>query len=89
VQGIESPGFSFIEVLSPCITFRPEQKEWKKIVRPAHLEPTDDPAVAARHIFTDDGMNLGILYAGKRAPYQPPIGGGRLAPDDLEAEFAL
>ena len=34
-------------------------------------------------------MNLGVLYAGRRTPYQPPIGGGRLVPDDLEAEFSL
>ncbi len=28
-DGIRHPGFSFIEILSPCITFRPEQREWK------------------------------------------------------------
>ena len=58
-------------------------------MRPAHLEPTDDLAVAARQIFTDDGMNLGILYSGKRPPYQPPIGRAEATPEDLEAEFAL
>jgi 2-oxoglutarate ferredoxin oxidoreductase subunit beta len=28
VEGIRWPGFAFIEVLSPCITFRPEQFDW-------------------------------------------------------------
>jgi 2-oxoglutarate ferredoxin oxidoreductase subunit beta len=88
-QAITTPGFSFIEVLSPCITFRPEQKEWKKMVRPGNLSSTADPALAARQIFADGGMNLGVLYAGERPPYQPPIGGGSRVPDDLETEFAL
>ena len=34
-QAIRHPGFSFVEILSPCVTFRPEQKEWKEIVRAA------------------------------------------------------
>jgi len=50
---------------------------------------TDDPVVAARRVMTDDGLNLGVLYAGDRAPY--PIGEGRanLAVTDLEAEFLV
>ena len=35
VEGIRWPGFAFVEVLSPCITFRPEQAAWKKMVRPS------------------------------------------------------
>lgn len=70
-QGIRSPGFSFIEILSPCVTFRPDQREWKTMVRPAPVAPTDDPARAARRLMTDDGFNIGVLYAGNRAPYQP------------------
>ncbi len=30
VQAVRHPGFSFVEVLSPCVTFRPEQRDWKK-----------------------------------------------------------
>jgi 2-oxoglutarate/2-oxoacid ferredoxin oxidoreductase subunit beta len=29
VEAINYPGFAFIEVLSPCVTYRPEQKQWK------------------------------------------------------------
>ena len=42
-QGIRHPGFAFIEILSPCVTFRPEQRRWKTIVR-RRRRPTDDPA---------------------------------------------
>ncbi len=88
-QAVRHPGFSFIEVLSPCVTFRPEQRGWKDSVRPAPVAPTDDPARAARRLMTDDGFNLGVLYAGHRKPYQPAIGRGAALAADLEAEFVL
>ncbi len=31
-EAIRHPGFSFIEILSPCVTFRPDEKEWKQLV---------------------------------------------------------
>jgi len=43
-EAIQHPGFSFVEVLSPCVTFRPDEKEWKGMVHPAPVEPTDDAA---------------------------------------------
>ena len=88
-QGMRHPGFSFIEILSPCVTFRPEQREWKSMVHPASVEATDDAARAARRIMTDDGFNIGVLYAGNRKPY--PLQPGRPARDvaELETEFML
>ena len=69
VEAIRHPGFSFVEVLSPCVTFRPDQREWKSAVHAAPVEPTNDPARAARRIMTDDGFNTGVLYRGAREPY--------------------
>ncbi len=88
-KAIKSPGFSFVEVLSPCVTFRPEQRNWKERTRPSPVPPTDDPARAARRIMTDDGFNIGVLYAGNRKPYQPEIGHARRSLCDLAREFAL
>jgi 2-oxoglutarate ferredoxin oxidoreductase subunit beta len=88
-QAIRHPGFSFVEILSPCVTFRPEQREWKQLAHPAPVEHTDDPARAARRIMTDDGFNIGVLYAGDRALYKSPSGKTRKTPADLEAEFML
>jgi len=87
--GIRHPGFSFIEVLSPCVTFRPEQRLWKQHAHPAPVGPTDDPARAARRIMTDDGFNIGILYAGDRTPYPTHPGNAKRTPADLETEFEL
>jgi len=89
VEAIRTPGFSFVEILSPCVTFRPEQRDWKSQVRPAPVAPTDDPARAARRIMTDDGFNIGVLYKGARKPYQPPVGMDAKRPTDLEAEFTI
>ncbi len=72
-EAIRHPGFSFVHMLSPCVTYRPEQREWKKIVRPAPVAATSDPAVAARRLMTDDNFFLGTLYTGSREPYQPEL----------------
>jgi 2-oxoglutarate ferredoxin oxidoreductase subunit beta len=88
-QAIRHPGFSFIEVLSPCVTFRPEQRAWKEMAHPAPVAPTDDPARAARRLMSDDGFNIGVLYAGKRKPYAAALGRGTKRPAELECEFVL
>jgi 2-oxoglutarate ferredoxin oxidoreductase subunit beta len=88
-DAIRTPGFSFVEILSPCVTFRPEQRDWRKLVRPAPVAPTDDAVLASRRLLSDDGFNIGVLYRGDRKVYAPPIGQASLAPADLEKGFAL
>jgi 2-oxoglutarate ferredoxin oxidoreductase subunit beta len=88
-EAIRTPGFSFVEVLSPCVTYRPEQREWKGQVRPSPVVPTDDPARAARRLLTDDGFNIGVLYRGSRKPYQPPVGKGIVRVAELEKRFEI
>jgi len=73
-KGIRWPGFAFIEVLSPCVTFRPEEFDWKGQVRPAELRPSDDRANAVANAMNDDGMGLGILFQGERATVPVPRG---------------
>ncbi|MHB1201344.1 MAG: 2-oxoacid:ferredoxin oxidoreductase subunit beta [Polaromonas sp.] len=88
-QAMKHPGFSFVEILSPCVTFRPEQREWRKRVRPAVVDPTDDTARAARRLMSDDGFNIGVLYVGSRPPYPASVRPARCSVADLETEFAL
>jgi 2-oxoglutarate ferredoxin oxidoreductase subunit beta len=88
-EAIRHPGFSFVEILSPCVTFRPDQRSWKDLVHPAPVEATDDAARAARRIMTDDGFNIGVLYRGNRPVYRAqaaPKAGGVA---ELEAGFRL
>jgi 2-oxoglutarate ferredoxin oxidoreductase subunit beta len=89
VEAIRHPGFSFVEVLSPCVTFRPDEKDWKTLVHPAPVAATSDPAKAARRIMTDDGFNIGILYRGERKPYQPAVGQATAELAELEKDFEL
>jgi 2-oxoglutarate ferredoxin oxidoreductase subunit beta len=58
-------------------------------VHPAPVAATDDPARAARRIMTDDGFNIGVLYAGDRKPYSTLAAKTKRTSSDLEAEFEL
>ena len=89
VDAVGHPGFSFLEILSPCVTYRPDQRAWKERVHPAPVPPTDDPARAARRLMTDDGFNLGVLYRGNRSPYAPAKASELVAPESLEEEFEV
>ncbi len=89
VEAIRTPGFSFVEILSPCVTFREDQRGWKKIVRPAPVDPTEDIGRAARRLMTDDGFNLGILYSGGRKPYGLALEADAEEPAALERQFVV
>ncbi len=49
----------------------PSSASGRSTAHPAPVGPTDDPARAARRIMTDDGFNIGVLYAGDRPAYRP------------------
>ena len=66
VEAIRHPGFSFVEILSPCVTFRPDEKDWKDLVHPAPVAYTDDPARAARRGRT--GSRRALLAVRPTAP---------------------
>jgi len=87
-EAIRHPGFSFVAVMSPCVTYRDEQREWKNVMRPNAAPATCDASEAARRLLVDDGYNLGVLYQGDRQAYKP-----KSLPDvaiaDFDKEFAL
>jgi 2-oxoglutarate ferredoxin oxidoreductase subunit beta len=88
VDAIQHPGFSFVQVLSPCTTYRPEQKEWKKIVQPLELEPTSNTAEAARRIQADSGMSTGMLYR-TELPVWQPMNTPQTTVPELASEFEI
>ena len=88
VEGIRRPGFALVEVLSPCITYRPEQMAWKKMVRQSALPPATDPVAATAMVLADDGFSLGVLYRGDCPPAPAaPTPTATLAA--IEGQFAL
>lgn len=88
LAGIRWSGFAFIEVLSPCVTFRPEQFEWKEKVRIADSIVENDRAAAIAALLADDGYTLGLLFRGERAPL-PGCSPARTTVGDIERQFVL
>jgi 2-oxoglutarate ferredoxin oxidoreductase subunit beta len=88
VEAIKYPGFAFIQVLSPCITFRPEQKQWKQDIHWQLRETTSDPVEAARRIVGSDGVTTGILYR-KEIPVMQPALQVTNTVDELDSEFLV
>ena len=89
VEAVAHPGFSFVQVLSPCLTFRPEQKEWKSLTQPFDGEPTADPVAAAARLAADGPLATGILYRNPRSRQQRPECASNARVDVFEREFAL
>jgi 2-oxoglutarate ferredoxin oxidoreductase subunit beta len=58
-------------------------------VRGGALKPTSDLARAARRMLRDDGFDLGVLYQGERAPYQPRGPRAAKSVSELAARFEL
>jgi 2-oxoglutarate ferredoxin oxidoreductase subunit beta len=88
VEAIEHKGFSFVQALSPCPTFRPEQMLWKKHVSAFGEEATDDPALAAQRIQADDGMSTGIIYRSSYPVFQPGYQ-AEGSMESIQSEFAI
>lgn len=79
VEAIEHPGFAFIQILSPCITFCPEQKDWKHQVQGFDMEkPTADPVEAAGILHGDDGFSTGVVYQSIRPTWPPEVCGQKM-----------
>jgi 2-oxoglutarate/2-oxoacid ferredoxin oxidoreductase subunit beta len=89
VEAIEHPGFAFVQVLSGCVTYRPDQKHWKDEVHPLGSDlPIDDPVKAAQLIQADDGKATGVIYA-KAVPVWQPENRTDSDLNAIEKEFRL
>ena len=90
VEAIRHPGFAFVQALSPCPTFRPEQMGWKRQVRAFQEDPAADPAIAAERLQEDDGMRTGIIYRTVYPTFQPGVGSRAAAGlEAIEAELRI
>jgi 2-oxoglutarate ferredoxin oxidoreductase subunit beta len=89
VDAIEHKGFSFVQALSPCPTFRPEQMEWKHQVRSFEQETTSDPIEAVQRIQADDGMSTGVIFRRQYPVFQPGGKSGDCMLESIESEFLI
>ena len=86
--GIRWRGFAFIEVLSPCITFRAEEFEWKTRVRQTGVLVPSDRGGAISTSLEDDGFDLGILFRDNE-PAADVSATPKTTPDALEQLFLM
>ncbi len=87
-EGINHPGFSIIQVMSPCITYRPEQRDWKSMMKDSAYEATDNLAEANRRLLEEGDFSTGVIYKGPKPAFNP-IGSGNTPIAEIEKEFAL
>jgi 2-oxoglutarate ferredoxin oxidoreductase subunit beta len=86
-EAIQHKGFSFVHVLSQCITFCPEQTDWKTIVSERAAEPETDAERAAAEFFKEDGFDTGLLYCNPRAAWPPEHKVASRTLDEIAAGF--
>ncbi len=72
-EAIEHPGFSFLHVLSQCITYCPEQTDWKAVVQERGAGPLTDASEAATLFFAESGFETGLLYHQPRPSWPPSV----------------
>jgi len=73
-EAIRSPGFSFIDILQPCITFNKiNTLKWYKervYKLPPEYDPYDKAAAFARAQEWGDRIPVGIIYRNRRLPLE-------------------
>jgi 2-oxoglutarate ferredoxin oxidoreductase subunit beta len=73
-QGVQHPGFAFIQVISPCVTFYDTYARFKDIAVPI---PEDhdpaDRAAAMELAFKTDVQHLGVFYQEERASHHARV----------------
>ncbi len=88
IDAITHKGFSFVEIKTPCVTFRPEEKEWQKTMRRMNIEPTADITEAAQAIHGSDGLDTGLFFQANLPIYQPRSAKEKTI-SDFEKEFEV
>ncbi len=86
-EAIQHRGFAFVHALSQCITFCPEQVQWKDWVHDEAVT-TADAGEAAHFLQNEDGFSKGIFYRCDRAPW-PVVRGENQSITTMRAGFAV
>jgi 2-oxoglutarate ferredoxin oxidoreductase subunit beta len=78
VKALDHKGFSFIQALSPCVTFFDTYKAWKDLVAPLpeDYDPSDR-AAALQLAMTEDRFHLGVFHHAPRPTFEERVGSVR------------
>ena len=88
-EAIGHKGFSFLHVLSQCITYCPEQTDWKAVVEEREAAATGNAAEAAALLYSESGFETGLLYAEPRESWPPARPPASDDLDDIAAGFRV
>jgi len=76
VAAIEHEGFSFVDVLQPCVIFNNRYEQLNEIVEPIDGPPMEfDEALAAARV--EEPLRTGIFYRAERPSHEGALLGGR------------
>ena len=88
VEGMRWRGFALLEVLSPCVTFRPEEIHWKERAHRRTKTVAKDRATAIADTLTEDELSLGVFFRGEEV-----LSGAEVRPNislsEIESQFAI
>jgi 2-oxoglutarate ferredoxin oxidoreductase subunit beta len=74
VQAIQHPGFAFVEVLSPCITFHNLYQYFKEVLQPIPRDHDVTDITAAMSLaLVDPTLYHGIFYAKPRPCFEDTV----------------
>lgn len=88
VEAMRWRGFALLEVLSPCVTFRPEQIAWKERAHRREKPAARDRAAAIADALTEDELGLGVFFRGEPVAVNPGAP-QKASLADIEREFEL
>ncbi len=86
-RGVQHPGFSFIQVMSPCVTFYDTYAHFKEITAPVpESHDTTDQVAAVRLALETNVQYLGVFYEQSGVPHHAHVSEVR---EKAGSDFAL
>lgn len=73
---VRHQGFSFVEILTPCVTFDKENKTWKNLKENVHAMTLPDEGLtmeAALRMADADPYGGGIFFQDKKRPHSQEV----------------
>ncbi len=86
-RGVQHPGFAFLQVISPCVTFYDTYARFKEITAPIPEDhDSSDRAAAMKLAMTTDVQYLGVLYQEEQMSHHARVDQVR---DKAGSDFSL
>jgi 2-oxoglutarate ferredoxin oxidoreductase subunit beta len=77
VRAVEHEGFSFVEILQPCVSFNNTYDRYNKSTE-VMQEPPASYDEAVRAVKRRDKLQLGVFYEARKKPYHTEVQGDRI-----------